>query len=371
MGMITVRRAAVVAALAALAGCNLGAPPAVYELGPPGSSPADLALGDVDEDGDLDVVAVFSAGYAVAANDGDGGFSTTNVSTSAVAGGRVALADVDGDGRLDMLHHNRGGAQRLDVRRGDGTGRFSTSRTILLSGDALVSEITVRDFDRDGDNDVIAGSSGGATLWRNAGGLTFGSPIGIDLGAAGNSLAVADLDGDGAEDLIAASSYSANPTISTALGDGAGGFAPATTVGTELVDVSGGMTIGAADLTGDGAPDVFGGVDGAPDLFVLRGDGAGGFDNTATFEGGTRTTRATAADVDGDGLNDVVTDDAVLFSDGAGLLVDKHDYVGGRRPVAADLGGDDRADVAAIAGLFGGNELRVLLNDLDGRTHEG
>jgi hypothetical protein len=71
-----------------------------------GTQPTNVALGDVDGDGDLDMVVVKSGGSPrvnVYANNGSGRFSFGSSPSTGLAAQGVALGDVDGDGDLDFL----------------------------------------------------------------------------------------------------------------------------------------------------------------------------------------------------------------------------------------------------------------------------
>ncbi|HEV7758781.1 MAG TPA: VCBS repeat-containing protein [Acidimicrobiales bacterium] len=92
------------AALAVLvAGCNLGVPSRFFPMTVEGDLLTDLTLGDLNGDGHVDVVAVGHGRYGVALGDGAGGFTVTQVAAASVHGGRVTLADIDADGRLDQV----------------------------------------------------------------------------------------------------------------------------------------------------------------------------------------------------------------------------------------------------------------------------
>jgi FG-GAP-like repeat/FG-GAP repeat len=347
------------AAVTTLAGCNLGVPPAVYPVG----DTVYMAAGDLDGDGDVDLVMSTQDAYVVATNDG-GRFSTRSVS-SLMRRGPVALADVDGDGALDLLHHASDEARSVHVRRGDGAGGFSTGRTVLFSPENLARDLEVHDLDGDGDLDVVAAIPFGAVVWYREG-STFAAPYAVDLDPNAQSIAVGDLDGDGFADLVAGTGRLTAPGVAVALADGRGGFGPGRTFGTELLDGQGRTAVAAADVTGDGHLDVVAASDDAePALALLTGDGSGGFVTTATYVAGARTSRLATGDLDGDGQLDVVNDETVLFNDGAGGLTDRHSFLGGLAPLAVDVGGDERADVVALSS---GN-LRVLVNELDGRGH--
>ena len=87
------------AGLVVAAGCNLGAPP--IETGEPA---VDAAAGDVDGDGDVDLVTTADGGWSVLANDGDAGFTATRHPFGTFGrGDRVDLVDLEGDGDLDVV----------------------------------------------------------------------------------------------------------------------------------------------------------------------------------------------------------------------------------------------------------------------------
>jgi hypothetical protein len=234
------------------AGCNLGVPSRFFPMTVEGDVLSDLALGDLNGDGHVDVVAVGIGRYGVALGDGAGHFTVTQVASSSVWGGRLALADIDGDGRLDQVY--RGASGRVDVRRGDGAGHFSATRQILpVPNESLNGAVLGEDLDGDADVDVVAGGAGGTVVWRNDGSGGFAQPFVVETPSDLLEVTVADVDEDGVPDLLATSRAEAGGTsdtaVSVALGDGAGHFV-------EPHDIVGGVRLATADLDGNGEPDL-------------------------------------------------------------------------------------------------------------------
>jgi hypothetical protein len=107
MGELTVGRrgraamGAAVLGVFVLAGCNLGVAPVAYELTDPDDfdlppTPTGMAAGDINADGDTDVVAVGSNGCAVLSNDGTGAFAIAFPTNGTAQTFSPSLADVDG-----------------------------------------------------------------------------------------------------------------------------------------------------------------------------------------------------------------------------------------------------------------------------------
>ncbi len=269
---------------------------------PAGENPAGLAVGDVDGDGLLDVaVANHDTDYVTLL------FGTAAPGFEAREGSRlpvgvhphphaVALGDVDEDGRLDLLVDDRD-TQALRLFRGRGGGRFAPGEAVPVGGDPYRG-MEVADVDGDGHLDVVTPLAAAVAVLRGAGNGTFAAWRTLRApGLAPFSAAVGDLDGDGAPDVAAAS------------GEGEGRFAAWVArpgkrfaiLGAPLSVAPGPTWTAVTDVDGDGSDDVI--VTGytGDEVAVLRGGGPGG---VVRLPVAGSPWAVTAADFDGDGLGD-------------------------------------------------------------------
>ena len=162
-----------------------------------------IALGDLDGDGDLDLVAGGRYNPRYHLNDGTGNFDVGTVLLSSMSGESVALADVNGDGHLDILLGNSaisvaccGDLDALFLN--SGTGTFTRSSTFPESGGATTT-VAFGDMNGDGHVDVLRARATGAELLVNDGNGVFtiasgAFPYTISSPAA---FALGDVDGDG------------------------------------------------------------------------------------------------------------------------------------------------------------------------------
>ncbi|MBK8101055.1 MAG: VCBS repeat-containing protein [Planctomycetes bacterium] len=160
----------------------------------------DLAVLDVDADGDADLVAVLADGTTnLLLGDGEGAFTVATLSVAVPGAAAVALAtgDFDGNRLEDIVIAPFGGVIRLVLQTSIG---FLPGPALPLGAD--VTALVAFDADGDGDRDLAAATSGGITLLENRSSLLFTA---TPLGGSGNpeSLLAFDADGDGDSDLLA------------------------------------------------------------------------------------------------------------------------------------------------------------------------
>src|SRR5207248_2345115 len=114
----------------------------------------------------------------------------------------VAVADVNGDGRLDLVVANSGNAN-VSVLLGNGDGTFHRAANIVVGG--LPSSVAVADVNGDGRRDLVTanyGSSNSVSVLLGNGNGTFQGAVDFGVGFAPRSVAVSDLNGDGRLDLV-------------------------------------------------------------------------------------------------------------------------------------------------------------------------
>lgn len=177
----------------------------------------DVAVGDLDNDGDVDIVIFneLQPNFAFL-NDGAGNFTAVQIGAEADNSQAGALADVNGDGFLDVIVGNYE-ISKVYLSSGDPAALFSeASPAFELSvpdNPSFAHHVDVADIDNDGDLDILIGTAGLQAeapgtryfnwLFINDGQGVFGAgvPIGADLDVT-NALAIGDVDGDGRLDII-------------------------------------------------------------------------------------------------------------------------------------------------------------------------
>lgn len=167
-----------------------------------GAGQTQVSAADVDGDNCLDVVGVLPTEDAVfTARGGCDGTFATPVRRATGTGsfpGRIAIADLDGDGRDDAVV-TAPGSQELLVARGQADGSLGAP-TVVASTDPV--DLATGDFDEDGDVDVAVHRDGGIVVFTNTGtgALTRDTQIPTDVLVG---LVAADVDRDGRTDLVA------------------------------------------------------------------------------------------------------------------------------------------------------------------------
>ncbi|NJN68058.1 MAG: hypothetical protein HC884_15785 [Chloroflexaceae bacterium] len=284
----------------------------------------DVALGDLDGDGDLDIVTANALVWDAAGNvtsenrvylnDGEGAFPTSSAFGSSESGTMsVAVGDVDGDSDLDIVAGNDY-AQNI-IHLNDGSGTFPATNQIAFgSGNDATSDIALKDSDEDGTIDIIVVGNyfeSSRIYFRGDNGeFSTQRPFGPGEEST-TSVVVDDLNGDGRLDLVTGGE---NGESHIYLSDEAdlmpGRSASVQTFGGEF---DGTRRVVAGDMNGDGALDL---VTGGSQGVIYSNDGNGRFPKEHQYLFGDERGVSTVAvgDVDGDSDLDIVAEGALLSS---------------------------------------------------------
>jgi hypothetical protein len=273
----------------------------------------------------------------------------------------AAVADLNGDGKLDAVVENGGYWNDVRILLGDGVGGFREHGSPLAVGDAYPSAITTADFDGDGNADlaVVTGDKLVKILLGDGTGGVAANGVSAAAGGDAIGLLHADLNRDGNEDLLVPISRNGY-RVRILLGNGAGGFAaPAElAIGGSTADASR-VSVVAADVTGDGKPDLAADNSSSGAIWLWRGDGAGGFGPRQTIVAAKRPGPLAVGDVNGDAKTDLVAvvgkGTEALLGSGAGSFRSAGAPVAvhGGSLTLADLNGDAKLDVAVADGAAG------------------
>ena len=244
----------------------------------------------------------------------------------------TATGDFNGDGKLDLAVANAASSS-VSILLGNGDGTFNSGAIVSVPGNCPVSGLAAGDFTVDGKPDLLAVCGFQPTIWvlpglgsgQFAPGISTQLPQLALVGFAEGTfqgMAVADFNRDGKLDVALALSNNdlSNPNLEVMLGKGNGAFQPPTAVLTTGMPVS----VVAADMNGDGKPDLVVAVSQSPNglslLLVLAGDGKGAFQQPMSYtlpaEAGVGSTAV--ADVNRDGIPDVVVATAILPTSDSG-----------------------------------------------------
>ncbi len=306
--------------------------------------------------------------------------STYPVGTGPVS---VALADVNGDKKLDVVALNRGD-KTVTVMLGSGDGTYQQPITFSLS-EAPVA-FAVGDFNEDGKPDLAVVGDCGSTKCSQPGTLdvllgsgdgNFKSAASYPVDYSPTSIVVGDLDNDKNVDIVVANacgkdaSCKEQGTASIFLGNAKGRF----TAGPEVALGNSPTSIALADLSGRGVLDLMVSRLADNTLAVLHGKGDGSFQGPVAFKVGASPRSVVTADFNGDGKPDVAVANfadstvSVLFGNGDGTLQSAFSLPVGEGPEALTAAAGSKSGHAALVtangnsgGAVTGTDITALLN---------
>jgi hypothetical protein len=330
----------------------------------PGPGITDVAVGDVNGDALLDVVALRPEAGIVPAPFTAGTFVPGAPIPVGAAAQTLALADVNRDGRLDAVATSFG-TNSVRVMLGNGLGGFVASATIPVGRDPY--EVASGDLNADGlpDFAVVNNRDATVTVLLGRGDGTFGVST-VAVGGNPTAVAIGDLTRDGKADIVTTSA-TARPGVVVLVGLGDGTFG-ATSLRSRTPQPGVGLAIG--DLTRDGVPDVAVSSDRANTVTIMNGAGNGLFATGVVLDASTSPFGVVIADLNADGLPEVAvsnsgSNDATVFEALPNGFARGKQFVTGTAPLylrAADVTRDGRTDL--VVGNNGGSLTILPSRDL-------
>ncbi|MCF7809945.1 FG-GAP-like repeat-containing protein [bacterium] len=313
-----------------------------------------INVGDLDDDGDLDLAGVSRANNLIAywINDGEEDFERTLLSNELQGPSDVSIEDFNSNReRKDIFvtletedriirYENRGDSFRDRVVEGD----FDSPRCIKAG-----------DLDKDGDIDILGASyrADGIVWWENDGDENLTKHTVYSGRAGTSSVMYIDLDNDGDFDILAGST-SGNDAITWWENDGSQEF-DRHTIDDEFGDT---QAVNAADLDGDGDIDVLGASSLDSEIAWWENDGDQGFEKHTIQDNYSFAIDIATADFDCDGDIDLLSaaknGNEITWweNDGDASFARRtlsNDFDGANRVRAVDLDQDGDIDIVAVA----------------------
>ena len=366
------------------------------------AGPYSSVIADIDGDGKSDlIVSDYTANtISIFRNTGSSGSITSGSFANKVdfnTGNNpfgIAVGDIDGDGKLDIVVANYGSGTVSVFRNTATSGSITTSSLaskVDFTAGSNPSFIAIGDIDGDGKPDIAVtnNSSSTVSLFQNTGTSgsittsTFAAKVDFSTGSSPNGISIGDIDMDGKPDLIIAN-YLSN-TISIYRNISIFGSITTSSLATR-VDFSTGSRpncLALGDIDGDGKTDICVTNYTSNTVSVFRNLSTSGIIATGSlatkydYATGTSPYSIAISDLDGDGKPDVAVtnytsstlsvfkNNSTSGTIGAGSLATKSDYTVGTNPMgiaAGDLDGDGKPDLTAVN--YNGSTVSVLRNNM-------
>ncbi len=314
-------------------------------------------------EGSAGLSSVFSSTLFPAVSVTSGGtFGTALTTETGAVPVAIAVADLNGDGKLDMVTANSGD-NTITVAFGKGDGTFSSTATYAVAYSP--QKIAIADLNGDGRPDIVTGgaSSNTVSIFLNQPGGTFAAALTADAGIPVSAILVGDVNFDGIPDIVVGNT--GNSQIATLQGIGNGTFQAAQQQSfTTATSTSNAIAFG--DFNGDHKADLV-----VPGWSILFGSGAGTF-LSPQFASGSSASGVAVGDFNGDGLLDYVTVEpglynvAVSLNAGGGTflsVLQSSLSISPNAVVTGDFNGDGKLDLVVTSS---NGSAGILLGNGDG-----
>jgi len=294
---------------------------------PIATDPFSVAVADFDGDGKPDIVAAnqYFNTVSVSGNASPDGSYFTFPNTVTCATGQqpliVAVADIDGDGKPDIVvtNNSSGTISVLLNTSAPGSISFAPKQDFNTPGGPF--GVAVGDLNGDGRPDIaIACSSNVVSVFINQslpGAVRLGSRMDISTGSLLTGIAIGDLDGDGKADLAVTGQYSGLIILRNTGSNGSLSFAAPYSVVSEESAYEGSV-VAIGDLDGDGKPDVVVGNGRNSTMSLYKNMSVVGIPYLAAAKeiaSSYNVNGVGIGDIDGDGKPDIVTSNAMDIAD--------------------------------------------------------
>lgn len=349
-----------------------------------GNSPGSIEIADFNNDKfpDLAITSETDSSVTILVGNGKGKFTATDNSPFYAGSipNDITIRDFNKDGNLDLAfaNHER---KYLTLLIGNGKGNFiqANNSPFPTEGIPHVHGIATGNFNNDGWLDLVTDSWGNdnvEVLFGDSANLFKAQRLFLKVGKRPyQRLRAADLNNDGIADIVTTNTEGNNATV--LLANGKGGFNEAKGSPFACGDNPFGIAIG--DINADGNPDLaiinspssMAEGKGKNGLTVLLGDGTGKFTTMkgSPYEAGKIPSRIAIGDINGDGVNDIVTSDNdsnkiyLFLMNGNGSVISSKTINVGNHPkgvAIADLNGDRKGDVVVCNQLD--NNISIIIS---------
>ena len=268
--------------------------------------PSSVNMGDINEDGNYDLLAVYeeTGDFFAYFGNGDGTFAEPIAFNLPGEYDSPILRDLDGDGDEDLIavtDDSTSGNKTFFVFKNDSSGNYAEPFSYTFNDNS--SGFVLKDLDGDGDEDLVGVNSfdNRITVVSNQDNTSFGSSNSYDLDDF-DYLSFQDLDGDGDLDLLTSTENQRSFSLLFNEGNGLFGSPDKLQFGNSV------QYLGFKDVNGDNILDLTGTFDPSKrELFIALGEEFGGFGVTTSYSFTSNPTNLSLVDIDENGILDLVS----------------------------------------------------------------